>query len=341
MFGSGVAQRDNQRLPRGQPPAALRPVTAKIFGGDRLWRRLDVARVRSRATTFGQISSMPTWPRAPANWPATTATSADDLVATVELRGFGHNRTALGGNGHLYLHNANIYELPLMISMLKILSIKVPDPNAFSQSDIDFHIQGEHVYFDKLDFKGDAISLLGKGEMNFQGDTDMVLAATVGHADAGVPALRNLFSRSESAVHADSRQRQLAESRHPPGSFARRESGVEKLDFPGEPMSIGPMSSIAGSVAGTSLAQTRGSDIDRAQQESAARELRDRSDEKAEMAAGIGQADGDNHQTAERDADGRRLWEFPRRQAAGDAGHDEPPRPRAKTPPARAAASSI
>src|SRR5208282_6584385 len=33
MFGSLVAQRDNQALPRGQPPADLRPVTAKIFGG--------------------------------------------------------------------------------------------------------------------------------------------------------------------------------------------------------------------------------------------------------------------------------------------------------------------
>ena len=33
MFGSWVAQRDNRLLPRGQPPAALRPVTAKIFGG--------------------------------------------------------------------------------------------------------------------------------------------------------------------------------------------------------------------------------------------------------------------------------------------------------------------
>ena len=110
---------------------------------------------------------------------------------------------------------------------------------------------------------------------------------------------------------------------------------------PGEPMSIGPLSSIAGSVAGTSLAQTRGSEIDRAQQESTARELRSQSELKAEMAAGVGQADGDNHQTAERDADGRRLWEFPRRKGEQDAGNDESPRPRAKTPPARAAACSI
>ena len=93
------------------------------------------------------------------------------ISGNVELHGFGHNRTALGGSGSLHLRDANIYELPVMISMLKILSIKAPDPNAFSQSDIDFRIEGEHVYFDKLDFKGDAISLLGKGEMNFQGDT--------------------------------------------------------------------------------------------------------------------------------------------------------------------------
>ena len=87
-----------------------------------------------------------------------------------------------------------------MISMLKILSIKAPDPNAFSQSDMDFHVEGEHVYFDKLDFKGDAISLLGKGEMNFQGDTRMVLAATIGHGDAGIPALRNFFTGASQQI---------------------------------------------------------------------------------------------------------------------------------------------
>jgi hypothetical protein len=97
-------------------------------------------------------------------------------------------------------------------------------------------------------------------------------------------------------------------------------------------MSIGPLSGIAGSVAGTSLAQTRGSEIDRAQQDSAARELRAHSAQKAEMAAGVGQADGDNHQTAERDADGRRLWEFPQRPGEQDADSDESPPPSGRDP---------
>ncbi len=96
-------------------------------------------------------------------------------------------------------------------------------------------------------------------------------------------------------------------------------------------MSVGPLSSIAGSVAGTSLAQTRGSDVDRAQQESVARELRASSQERAETAAGIGQADGDNHETNDRDADGRRLWEF-RRRDEEEAGDDAPPRPEGRDP---------
>ena len=115
-----------------------------------------------------------------------------------------------------------------MISMLKILSIKAPDPNAFSQSDIDFHIEGEHVYFDKLDFKGDAISLLGKGEMNFQGDTRHGVGGDRRPCRRRPAGAAQLFYGSESTIHADPRQRQLAESRHPPGSLARREPGLEE-----------------------------------------------------------------------------------------------------------------
>ena len=115
------------------------------------------------------------------------------IYGTVQLKGAGHNRTALIGDGTLGLRNANIYELPAMVSLLKILSLKPPDPNAFSTSDSIFHIQGEHVYFSKLDFNGDAISLTGKGEMNFQGDTRMVFTGIPGRGDAGVPLVRNLF----------------------------------------------------------------------------------------------------------------------------------------------------
>ena len=74
-------------------------------------------------------------------------------------------------------------------------------------------------------------------------------------------------------------------------------------------MSVGPLGAVPASVAGSPLAQTKGSEIDRAQQDVAGQERRVQADLKAESAAGIGQADGEDHETAERDADGRRVWE--------------------------------
>ena len=73
-------------------------------------------------------------------------------------------------------------------------------------------------------------------------------------------------------------------------------------------MSIGPVG-IAASAAGSPLAQTKGAEVQRAQEEVGARSRRVYHDEKAEAAAGIGEPDGEDHETAERDADGRRQGE--------------------------------
>lgn len=88
-------------------------------------------------------------------------------------------------------------------------------------------------------------------------------------------------------------------------------------------MSIGPLGGIAGSAAGSPLAQTKSSDVERAQQEDNVQQRQIRSEKKAESASGIGEADGEDHETAERDADGRRLWEEPV-QGAGPSDSDTP-----------------
>jgi len=62
-------------------------------------------------------------------------------------------------------------------------------------------------------------------------------------------------------------------------------------------------------VAGSPFAQKHGSEVERAGQEKNAQQRRVAADQKADSAAGVGEADGQDHETAERDADGRRLWE--------------------------------
>ena len=60
-------------------------------------------------------------------------------------------------------------------------------------------------------------------------------------------------------------------------------------------MSLGPLAGLAG----TSLAQAKGSDIDRTGQSAANHERRVTNLERAELASGIGQADGEDHETAD------------------------------------------
>lgn len=100
-------------------------------------------------------------------------------------------------------------------------------------------------------------------------------------------------------------------------------------------MSVGPLGGIPASAAGSPLAQTQGAEVDRSGEQNRAQHRRIRADQRAEDAAGIGQADGENHETAERDADGRRLWERPPEQQPAEqppAFTEQTDRPRSKDP---------
>ena len=87
-------------------------------------------------------------------------------------------------------------------------------------------------------------------------------------------------------------------------------------------MSIGPLG-IAAGVVGTPLAQTAGSEVERAHGEVGAQRRQVYYEGKAEAAAGVGQPDGEDHETDERGPDGRRPWED-RRQPRRDAPQDVP-----------------
>ena len=78
-------------------------------------------------------------------------------------------------------------------------------------------------------------------------------------------------------------------------------------------MSVGPLTS----AAGLPFAQTKGAEVDRSHHDIVAQHRQVHHAQKAEAAAGIGQPDGEDHETADRDADGRLPWE-PTEQEAAD-----------------------
>jgi hypothetical protein len=74
-------------------------------------------------------------------------------------------------------------------------------------------------------------------------------------------------------------------------------------------MSVDPLGMI-GSVAGIPGSQTKGSPVETTAQDTADRARRREAVQRAENAAGIGQA-AEGSETNDRDADGRRPWEAP------------------------------
>lgn len=101
--------------------------------------------------------------------------------------------SSLGGRGELRLEEADIYHLPAMVSMLKLLSIKEPSQNAFSNAEASFRIAGQHLFFDKMNFRGDAISLYGTGEMDFNKRVNLSFYTLVGKGDYYIPVIHDVF----------------------------------------------------------------------------------------------------------------------------------------------------
>jgi hypothetical protein len=100
------------------------------------------------------------------------------------------------GNGFVRLYEADIYEIPVMLALLKLLSIRRPDTTAFTSSDIDFRIQGEVAYFDRINFNGDVLSLRGRGEMNLDRQIALSFYTLVGHGELPAPVLKALLRQA-------------------------------------------------------------------------------------------------------------------------------------------------
>ena len=123
----------------------------------------------------------------------------DPMTGTVNgwinLAQTGRSPDAMSGRGEVHVVDANIYKLPLLVGLLKVLQNRTPNTTAFNQCDANFAIHGQHVHFDELNLSGDVVNLDGRGETNFQGDDlNLVFHAMVGRHR--LPLISPLFSEA-------------------------------------------------------------------------------------------------------------------------------------------------
>jgi hypothetical protein len=128
------------------------------------------------------------------------------LTAGIELTGSRAGAHSLGGRGQVRLRDADIYELPVVVALLKILRVKAPDRNAFGSSLVDFRIEGPHAYLDTIELSGDAISLVGTGEIDFDTNLRLTFRSIMGDAETQLPAMKRLLGGASGQfmlIHVD------------------------------------------------------------------------------------------------------------------------------------------
>ncbi|MBX7071554.1 MAG: hypothetical protein K1X71_00290 [Pirellulales bacterium] len=188
-------------LPQGRP----RPITGKAYGGWLMsdgWVKLEATPRYGWQITAGDLDVA----RIGRELLPGTQSLSGKLNGGVNLRGSTEGIHTLTGTGYMRLRDADLYQLPQMVQLLNIVSLKPPDATAFTNSEADFRVDGDHLYFDRINFTGDAISLKGQGEMNLNTDVALTFYALVGRDELEIPLIPELFraaSRQLMLIHVD------------------------------------------------------------------------------------------------------------------------------------------
>jgi hypothetical protein len=101
------------------------------------------------------------------------------LSVQVDIAGSWSNTDTMEGTGRAWLRDANLYELPNMIRLFRLLSVR-PDQGAFDSADIAFSIDGDRIPVQELHLDGDLVSMQGSGWVNMRRELSFDLFAHVG-----------------------------------------------------------------------------------------------------------------------------------------------------------------
>jgi hypothetical protein len=119
--------------------------------------------------------------------------------AVLTLQGSPLNPQTLNGVGEVTIREASLFQLPSMMKLLRMLSVKPPNDAAFEKADISFRIDGDRLPIDHLAIDGDVISLAGSGWANLRRELHLDLYAYVGNRNQLAKLVGPLLSETRYA----------------------------------------------------------------------------------------------------------------------------------------------
>ncbi|MEN1681185.1 MAG: AsmA-like C-terminal region-containing protein [Planctomycetota bacterium] len=118
----------------------------------------------------------------------------------LSINGAGVSLNGVEGEGSMELSNATLYELPVMVALLKVLRNRTPDTTAFDGCRAEFTLAGPNIEFSQLDLLGDAVSLKGRGATNLDRELNLTFHTVVGRGPSRPRLLRSLMGQASEQI---------------------------------------------------------------------------------------------------------------------------------------------
>ena len=112
------------------------------------------------------------------------------------VQGEGKNWDTATGSGGLAIKNASLYQVPLMIQILKSFSIKESDSSGFNTAFVDYQIYGTRLKLDRVLLEGSSVTLFGDGYLDLKGgqpQIDLTLNSRFGQVRDQLPLVSDVL----------------------------------------------------------------------------------------------------------------------------------------------------
>jgi hypothetical protein len=106
------------------------------------------------------------------------------VFSQLKMTGTTRGKHSWRGSGKVSMRDADLYQVPAMLAVVKLLSARQPNSAACDAGDGDFPLTGDDVIFDRINISGDVLSLKGYGQLLVEQRTiDVSLYTQVGNED--------------------------------------------------------------------------------------------------------------------------------------------------------------
>lgn len=110
----------------------------------------------------------------------------------MDLQGIGDDTDSVTGSGFVKIQPAELYELPVFMQLFQTLGPKV-DRTAFKEATFLFTVGKQRFNFQEIDLSGNALRMLGRGIVRFDGVVDLEFYSMLARNQVRVPILSDVI----------------------------------------------------------------------------------------------------------------------------------------------------